>query len=103
MEATSVTRQAINELIPESCDCTEIRVLATAYDDSVQAGHMTHDQAVAGFSDTIRADCEGKVFREEAETELSCFADSCSIPKKVCKHGKYLIAMSRKVSPDGAL
>jgi hypothetical protein len=98
----SETRAALNDIRPENCDCSEINILANAYDRLVQAGDMTHDQAITGFEATIRPDCQGKVPREEVESELSCFADGCGVPEKICKHGKYLIAMSMKIRSDTA-
>lgn len=96
----SATRSALNDMMPEPCDCTEINILANSYDKAVQAGEITHEQAVAGFGETIRPDCEGKVPREAVETGSSCFADGCGVPQEVCRHGKYLIAMSMKLRSD---
>jgi len=96
----SETRTALNDSMPENCDCTEINLLANTYDGLVQLGNMSHEEAVEEFREVIRPDCEGKVPREEVEMGTSCFADGCGVAQMVCKHSKYLIAMAMKVRTD---
>jgi len=97
----SLTRGALNAMMPESCDCAPINSLANELDKAVGRGDMTETGALQAFGELVAPDCPGKINKPVSEEK--CTSISCSVPEKVCGHPRgsgFLIAQMMKIRAE---
>jgi|GEM_PF-2482224 len=100
-EDISLTRGALNAMMPENCDCAGINGLANELDKAVGRGDITETDATQTFGELIDPDCPGKKYKPVSAE--ACTSNSCSIPEKVCGHNRgsgFLIAQMMKIRAD---